>query len=267
MIKKERIILTLICMMAINCLIAQSIQDRIFNNVILIEKEDVIQKNGDYLINVITDVGTHKNPVIFDDSRLPLSFFMDTLFKPNPFVLIKPDWKFYEKISRQANRNGVVLEPITRNVFYQVEYANNEQKVDSIIISGDQPKINFVPKLRSSNTNKSIVVYHTEGFGSRCCPKDPKWEVENRLHEFITDFENKNNITIGDVYKEIRGKESEHILYFTLSTLDMQQKLLFLQEIQSCYFPIKKTKDIKIDSQIFTPFLVRKEGLRLLPEK
>ena len=110
-------------------------------------------------------------------------------------------------------------------------------------------------------------MYYTDGFGSRCCPKDPKWEMKGRLSEFIAAFEKRNHVKIGDVYKKITGKEGEHILYFTLSTLNTEQKLLFLQEVQSCYFLTKKTKDIKIASQVFIPFLVHKEGLKLQPKQ
>ncbi|WP_103867591.1 hypothetical protein [Aquimarina sp. I32.4] len=263
-IRKSVFFLTLI--LTINYSIAQSINDTIFTNVVLIQKEDIVQDNNDYLIDVIMDFDFKKTPIIFNNSRLSKSFFINKLFKDKPIILITPDWKFYEKVVEEAQRMGGCIEPATTNIFYQRKYLKNISKVDSVQISGNQPKMVFNSRVKGLKTDDTIIFYYTESYGSMCCPIDPKWKVKEKLDNFITSFEATNNIKLGDAYVKITGKEGEHIVYFTLSNLSKKQKLAFLQGVRGgIYFKNADRKYIEINPQIFTPRSIQKEGLKLVP--
>lgn len=264
--KIRKIILILSLLLTNNYANAQSINDSIFSNVLLIQKKDVVKNIDDYLIDVVINFDLKKSSVIFNDSGLSKDFITNRLFEHKSIIVIIPDWKFYEEITEEATRMGGCIEPATTNIFYQRKYIENESKTDSIRISGNQPKLVFNKSIKNVKFNDNIVFYHTESFGSTCCPKDPKWKIKQRLDEFITSFERENNIKLGDMYKKITGKEGEHILYFTLSNLNTKQKLLFLQEIRYWKYTDQKLKDIKFDPQIFTPNTIKKESLKLITE-
>ena len=262
--KIEKIIFIFSLFITNNNVNAQSINDSIFNNVLLIQKEDVIKNSDDYLLDVIIDFDFKKTPIIYNDTRLSIDSIASLLFKYKSFIVITPDWEYYDKIAEEAVNMGGCIEPTTTNIFYQRTYIENEWKTDSIRISGDQPKIVFKQPKKDVKFNDNIVFYHIENFDSTCCPKDPKWNVKQQLDQFIISFERENNITIGDIYKKITGKEGEHILYFTLSNLNIKQKLLFLQEVRFWTYPDQKLEHIKFSPQIFMPKTINKVGLKLI---
>jgi hypothetical protein len=264
--KIRKIIFILSLILTNNYVIAQSINDTIFKNVLLIQKEDVVKNIDDYLIDVVIDFDSKKTPLIFNDSRLSKDFFTNRMFEHKSIVLITPDWKFYEEVAEEANRMGGCIEPATTNIFYQRKYSENKPKADSIRISGNQPKVVFTQSLKDLKTNDNIIFYHTESFGSSCCPRDPSWEIKGKLDEFITSFEKVNNVKLGDIYEEIRGKEGEHILYFTLSNLSTKQKLSFLEEVRYWKYIDRKLEDVEFEPQIFTPNSIKKESLKLMTE-
>lgn len=265
--KIRHIIFILSLILMNNYAIAQSINDTIFKNVLLVQKDDVVKNNDDYLIDVVIDFDSKRTPIIFNDSKLSKDFFIERMFEHKPMFLIAPDWKFYDDVSEEANRMGGCIEPATTNIFYQIEYIGNKQKIDSIRISGDQPKLVFTQRKKDLKSNGNIIFYHKESFGSICCPKDPKWEIKERLDGYIASFEKTNNIKSGDVYKKVTGKEGEQILYFTLSNLRKEQKLNFLQEIRCWHFENKEKRDVVFKPQIFTPNSIKKEGLKLITEE
>jgi hypothetical protein len=242
---------------------AQKISDTSFVNVILLEKEQVVQQDEDYLLDIVYDFDVKKSSVIVNDTPLSKSFFFDRLFKEKPFILITPHKAYYKSIEAEATRENLHIEPAPTNIFYQRYYEKSTLKTDSIIVSGDHPTFNFLPQVEDLKTNQIIVAYYTVSFGSTCCQKDQKWEIEERLYQCITNFETKNNLDIGDIYIKTTGKEGEKDMFFTLSGLTLAQKLSFLKEIRYWTLSNKKRKNIKYKPQIFTPFTVQKKGLKI----
>lgn len=250
----------LISFVAMSPSYAQSIHDSIIKNVTLIDKEDVVQDNGDYLIDVVLQYSLNEIPVILNDSRqLPTELFLNRLFKSKPVLLITPNWQFYDTVAEEATRMEGCIEPAPSFIYYQ--RLKNNLKTDSIKVADNYPKLVFNSSIKELKTNDHIVFYHTESLGSSCCPRDPKWDEKEKLNNFISSFETKNNVKIGAVYKKITGKEGEQILYFTLSNLNLKQKLDFLQEVRSNYLKRKKTKQSKPTTQIYMPSTIRKEDL------
>jgi len=263
-IRKSTFILFLI--LANNYVNAQSINDSILKNVVLIERDNIAQNNDDYLIDVIMDFEKNINPVVYNDTKLPIRFFNNHLFKSKSFILIRPDLEYYNSVTEEATRMGECIEPTTTDIYYQISYFENKIKIDSIRKSGNYPKLVFNPIKRHLKIDGNVIFYHTEEFGSTCCLRDPKWDIKEKLDNFIMTFEKSNKVKIGDVYKKITGKEGEHILYFTLSNLNSEQKLKFLLEIRYWEYTDKHLEDIGFNPQIFQPSYIKEEGLKLISE-
>ncbi len=267
--KLRKIIFILSLILANNYSTAQSINDTIIRNVMLIQEKDIVKNIDDYLIDVIIDFDTQKPSIVFNNSKLPTQFFSNQLFKNKPYILIKPDDEYYNALSNGTDTelNDCDL-PLNINIYHQRTYFKNKPKIDSIKrFDNHQPKLIFNSSIDKLKTKDNIVLYYTFGFGSTCCPRDPNWDIKEKLDEFISGFENFNNVKIGDVYKKITGKEGEHKLYFTLSNLNKKQKLKFLQKIRYWTYIDRHIEDIKFEPQIFTPSFVKKEGLKLITEK
>lgn len=254
----------LFMMLTANYTVAQNINDTIIKNVVRIDEKDIVQHNNDILIDVVIDSQTKKNPIIFNNTKYSKDFFANNIFKQKTIMIITPDWKYYDEIAKEADEFDGCIEPATTNILYQRKISGNTVKTDSIRISGKQPKLIFKPITTQSNITNAIVYYHTETYSSSCCPRDPKWEVKEKLDEFISSFEVSHKVKLGEIYKRITGKEGEHILYFTLSSLTTVQKLRFLQQIRSVYRKSTSKKDKETTSQIFIPKSIRKNGLQLI---
>jgi len=261
-IRKTVFILSLL--LTYNSIIAQSINDSIFNNVILIDKKDVVKHQEDYLIDVVIDTELKKLPIIFNNSRLSKEFIENRLFKKQSIIIITPDWEFFNQVTEEATKMGGCIEQATTNIYYQKKHLENGITTDSIRISGEQPKLVFSQSLKDSESNDTIVFYHTESFGSSCCPKDTSWDIKHKLDHYISTFEKENNTKIGAIYERVTGKEVEHMLYFTLSTLNKEQKLHFLKDIRYWRNIDQKLNTKTFKPQIFTPHEVKKEGLILV---
>lgn len=265
--KSKKALFILFLILANKYVNSQSINDTTLKNVVLIQNDNIVQNNDDYLIDVIMDFEKSSNPVVFNDTKLPSRFFLNKLFKSKSFILIRPDWEYYSSVSEEASRMGGCIEPATTNIYYQIPSFENKTKIDSIRKSGNNSKLVFNPIKKHLKIDGNMIFYHTEEFGSTCCLRDQKWDIKEKLDDFITSFEKSNKVKIGDVYEKITGKEGEHILYFTLSNLNKEQKLDFLQEVRYWTFIDQKLKDIKFEPQIFTPSFIKVEGLKLITEK
>lgn len=264
-IRKTTFILYLVIMN--NFVFAQSMNDTIFKNVILIQEKDVVKNNNGYLIDVVFNY--KEMPVIFNNSKLSKHLFDNQLFKNKPYILIVPDSNYYDAFNKTIDEGENCCDmPLNINIYHQRKYNNNLLESDSLTITGNQPKLVFSKSLKDLKLNDNIIFYHTESFGSVCCPKDPKIKMKEKLTSYITSFEERNNVKLGDIYKKVTGKEGEHILYFTLSNLNKEQKLIFLQEIS--FWPYTYTdrllEDIEYDSQIFIARSIKKDDLKLMSE-
>lgn len=241
----------------------QKINDTSFVNVILLEKENVAKQGEDYLLDVVYDFNGKKTPVVVNDTQLSKSFFFNRLFKEKPFILITPHQAYYKSIEAEATRENLHIEPTSTSIFYQRRYVKNVLKTDSIIVSGDHPTFDFLPKIKDFNTNQLIVAYYTVSLCSTCPSKNQKCNVKERLYHYITNFETKNSLNVGDTYIRKTEKEGKKEIFFTLSGLTLAQKLSFLKEIRYWNLPNEKQKNINYKPQIFTPFTAPKYGLEL----
>lgn len=249
--------ITLIIFLLFQSFYAQTIKDSIFTNVIRIDSNDIIQQGDNYLINTILEPEDKQSLIIFNSTRLSKALFFDYALKNKAFILIMPDWESYDRIAAIATKEKGCFEPATTNWFYQRTYKNGKAKMDSIRYSGEQPEFTFSS---SHNSNKNTIVsYLIETFGSSCCEKDPKWDLKNKMDMFIKNYEKRIGKSLGKTYKKITGKEGEHILYYTLSNLNNEQKLNFTLEYYNEFY----SKNC-VSKYVLSPCRINKNGLELV---
>jgi CarboxypepD_reg-like domain len=120
---------------------SQTIHDTIFNDIILIERENVTIKENDFIINFPFKVS--KQPIIIynNDRRIPNNFFFNRttfLYKQNEIILLKNDWEYYKRIRESEKRTGLHLKPLRQARIYHINRIS--EKVDSSTITFDDPK-------------------------------------------------------------------------------------------------------------------------------
>lgn len=229
------------------------------NNVQMIGSELVASEDGHYLIDLPLLEQPDSLYSFFLQAHVPLSLFTDTdAFYPaiKRFIMIVPDWAFYDRVAKDAQKNGIVLEPATTNTYYYIDRTGGQVSVDSVHCSGDgHPQLNYGKAETPRNT---LRVYRTESYGSVCCPKDPNWALAPLDAAFISSYEKANNVRIRGTYKQLAGKEGEYNTYYTLTGMSVEQRLHFLLAKQAQW---RLDKSVELPAgQLFTPQLLPQEG-------
>ncbi|MDR2207080.1 MAG: hypothetical protein LBE36_13105 [Flavobacteriaceae bacterium] len=199
---------------------AQSIRDKVFNDVILIQPENVVTDGNDFLIDI--PFKPQENPIIIfnNDRRIPTKLFFakESFFpKQNTILLITPDWEYIENVAKNLPKD-VTIKPVGQYKFYYIDRNNAGYKVDSL-------------SRRIDNPHNPITMNF----------KKPE----------LRDDEIKCYGTICKYSGKISDKEDEDCECYTLSDLTNQQKLLFLKEFFQFHsviiFPeiLKKNKNHK----------------------
>ncbi len=228
-----------------------------YNNVVEIETKHVARSGEHILIDIPLAAYPDSSYVFFLNAAVPVERLVKYEgFYPavKEFIVIVPDWEFYEKLAADATKNGITLEPATTNLYYHILREEDNVKVDSIRISGDgHPKLEFQKPIAPKDM---LVVYRTESYGSVCCPRDPRWDIADQDPTFIKAFEQRNKVRIRSRYRQNNGKEGEYSIFYTLPGLSVQQRLNFILEKRSQWIVNKETKDSTFQPQVFTPQLV-----------
>lgn len=230
----KKALLIVISLLFIDQLQAQNIRDTVFNNVILIKSTDVSTNGFHFLVDI--PIKAQKEPIVIfnDDRRIPAKLFFSRssfLSEQNEFILITPDWEYYNNIEETERKNpGLKLHPYRQNKVYHIQRNNTKTQIDSLSIRMDDPrkpiKINFKnPELKENE----VKYFFKEYYGSTCCPEDPSWKYEKERNEMRNNFNEKYNVNVyKNFYRQIMGKEGEHCDYYTLSDLNNVQKIEFL---------------------------------------
>lgn len=240
---KKTLTLTIL-FFCLNNLFGQTIQDSVFNNVILINNTDVSTNGFHFLIDI--PIKAKKEPIVIvnNDFRIPAKSFFSRnsfLYGQNELILITTDWVFEKEIREREKREGIHIKA-HQNKIYHIKRSGTGYEIDSLSIVMHDPrkpiKINFKnPELKE----KEIKCFFQECYGSTCCPEDPSWKFEKERNKMRNNFNEKYNVNVyKNVYRQIKGKEGEHCDYYTLSDLTNEQKIEFL-------FPPKtytKTDDV-----------------------
>ncbi|MCL7987074.1 hypothetical protein M8998_03860 [Sphingobacterium sp. lm-10] len=199
------------------------------HHVVTIEQSNTATQEGFFLIDHALSCDAASVPVFFIQAHIPFAVFRDLEgFYPElpEFILVIPDWEFYNKIAEEATKNGISIEPATTNYYYQVSRANGSVTVDEYHISGDgHPQFNFEKPVASK---ADLVVYRTEQYGAICCPRDERHALSDKDATFIQGYEKQHGVKIKGTYRQNRGDEGEYSTYYTLQGLSARERLAFL---------------------------------------
>lgn len=265
-IKNQKIIYIIILLLSFSGSgFSQSINDKVFKDVICIESKDLARLNNNILIHKLLKTDDGHIPVFYNNAQIPDPlFFNSPSFYPelSEFIIISPDWQYYRSVAKSAKKSGLICaEPITTSKIFHIKRMENKVMVDSIKVQGSHhPEVNFSKAF--TLPEDSIAVYFTDCYGSVCCPRDPKWDLKINDKQFIAQFEKLQHVKTGNTYHQITGKEGEHCTYYTLDGLKPLLKLRFILDKQRSLY-IGKTKYKQGVPQIYTPQLISKKRLSL----
>lgn len=234
------------------------IPDSFYNNVIRIDDKDLTKNGASSLIDLAL-------PEIIKDSA---TFFLEADISPekiahsntfypelNSFVLIVPDREYYRQVNERARQiNGCIL-PIETNFYFKVVRSNDGVQIDSVKLMGSE-NVNWEPADLTEPEN-AIKVYHIDMFGSKCCPRDMKWDTKKDFRSYI-DSVHKNN---GNTFTVPAGEEGAHWIYFTFSNLS-KENIIQALDIRQRYYPSERNdKKVNTTMNVYTPILVDKKML------
>lgn len=213
---------------------AQTMRDTVFNEVILIDKNNVTTDGYDFLIDIPIQPQKGRITIFNNDPRIPLKLFLDKksfLLSQNEILLITPDWEYYNEIDASEKKTGYNLHPVRQNKLYYIERNNTGYKVDSLNVRMDDLGKPVTLKFKDVALKANEVkYYYGYCYGSTCCPRDIRWDLYENRQKNIEFFEKQNNVKITkDFYVFIAGEEGEHCGYYTLSNLSNAQKIAFLR--------------------------------------
>lgn len=249
---RNRIFVTLI--LVVNFCYSQKISDKYFENVIEITDKNVVTNGSDFLFDVAIPEES-KIPVLFVSAKVQQKLLSGIYPEFSRIIVVSPNWNYYDEISKQKLPEGVICaEPIASSVIYEFKRQNGKTLKDSLVLMGNFPEMKIVstPKIKANQT----LIYFTERFGSRCCPKDLQWENSPKREEFIANFEIENKTKIGNTYVKYTGKEGESNYYYTLNKLSNELKLRFILERNFYRIVNRHLKDIIKYPRILTPTIL-----------
>lgn len=116
-------------------------------HVVRIEKSNIID-NGKRIVLDFTlpELAGDDYAFFLSDAIPPERFFGTISFYPEleQFVLVVPDWKYYNRIAEDAKKSGIAVEPMVVNSYYRVRRWNGQIHVDSVYIEGEgHPEFKF----------------------------------------------------------------------------------------------------------------------------
>ena len=229
-----------------------------YGQVVMIDDDLVVKKNGSYLVDLPLQIAPDSTYVFFLSARIPMELFeKSNEFYPDlqHFVLIVPDWKFYNDIAKEASKKGMCIEPATTNFYYFVTREGGAVRVDSIRRSGDDnPGLDFI---KPASPKNMLTTYRRESYGSVCCPRDPKWDIADKDESFLRDFEKRSQLEVTKGrYVQMEGKEGEKSIYYTLPGLSPAQRLEFLAAKYAQWIVNKDVQTTAFMPQLFAPQMV-----------
>lgn len=229
-----------------------------YGRVVMIDNDFVTQKDGNYFVDLPLQIVPDSTYVFFLSTKIPVELLKKSNeFYPDlqHFVLIVPDWKFYGEVAEEASKNGMCIEPATTNFYYSIKREDGMVKVDSLRLSGlDNPRLDFVKPISPKGM---LTIYRRDGYGSVCCPRDPKWDNADKDELFLRDFEHRSHLKVTKGrYVQMEGKEGEKSIYYTLPGLSSAQRLEFLANKYAQWIANKDTGTRTIIPQLFAPQII-----------
>lgn len=268
----KRILIAVFICIASQSLFSQTIRDRVFNDVIVIDENNSAGRSN-FILNFPLEIIPKKPLIIYNNNpNFPNKLFLKTeflrhfLLKVNSFQLISDDTALRKKQYAEMEKGKGCTKPQGPAYFlYQATILNKKIVLDSLYIEPtdkEQPVLNF--RKKQAIPENQILVYYTDAWGSVCCPKDPKWSskkvITDDRKEILTGFSFKNAKT----YLRNMGDEGEYSLYFTLDNFTLADKLKFILLMNKSSIVNRELKDISNfpNPQIYFPYYVGNYNLK-----
>ncbi len=166
-------------------------------------------------------------------------------------------------VNRYSLSSISIIKPLkNKTPEYVIKYYP-EGEIDSLN-SVDNKLAQYKPLLNWTNwTNElkvdSVLIYYSEFYGSHCCPPDTRYANKITLTDFISEFEKKHQVKIGELFSIVMGYEGEHIVHLTLSGLTPAQKIQFIDERANSLLSSRKELN---QPTIYTPYWIPISGLK-----
>lgn len=227
-----------------------------YHHVIPVEQKHIAKLSGNYLLDIPLSEKSDATYVFYMHEKIPISLFRNPLsFYPSirQFILIIPENRYDQDIFGTFG-TSIYTEPPTAHYYYRIIRNADKIQIDSAYLtSGAEPKITYTKPLVPA---EMTAVYRRESYGSRCCPKDPMWDIIGEYPVFIEQFEKKYKVKITGTYSQMEGLEGEHTNLYTLPDLTTEQRLRFIVEKRAQWIDKREEVKLKFEPQIFTPELI-----------
>ncbi|MEZ4874762.1 MAG: hypothetical protein R2793_04760 [Flavobacteriaceae bacterium] len=238
---------------------SQALTDSLFVDALIIENENVTTSQGNYLIDIpllnesVKGLTFASLVYINASSTLPTPFLLEQIqremsrFSKANVIVITPDWEYYNRVAKEAESMEGCIEPATTQIYYQLTKKNNKITLDSLRISGAQPKITMAPKPKG----EMPLSYYQREYGSSCCPRDPAWDGKEAMDQKIGLFSSSYRKDILPTCTVLLGKEGEQKMLYALANLSQKEKLEFLIHMQD-------TTDNPQKKRVYAPIRLEK---------
>ncbi len=230
---------------------SQSIHDKIFNDIIMIENGDVISNGKDYMLRFPIDAKKESLIILNNDPNLPAKIFFNKesfLEKQNKIILITPDWEYLKSIWESDKRTGYHSDPVNQRKFYQIDRIKNT--VDSITIVEE-----YLVKPNTYNFSQGFPKDSNPIYAEECNDKIKNTiKFKDNLLNITKKFEIENNtIFLGIEKKNLSNKKNNscNILTFHNHNYNYEQRVTFINFLRYLYD--KKNKKIKHHPKLFLP--------------
>jgi len=230
---------------------AQSFKDSIFENVVVIDDDNITHMGMNFLIDISIPT-TIETPVLFISSQIPIDLLAKIYPEFPRIIVIIPNTTSSPCV---VSKNEIAQKPIKSTIIYEFIRSHKSVEKDSVILKKDFPKMKFA--LKTETQSDEFESFYNERFGSICCPRDTQWDNTPTRDEFVSSFEKVNNVEITETYKKSIGKEGEVIYYYTLNGISKELKLNFILDRNYNRIINRHFKDIIFIPQVFTPTRVK----------
>lgn len=205
----KKLLTLALLLLLLHSLKAQTINDSVFNNVILIKNENISMNNSDFL-NAIS-IKPQKKPIVIynTDRNIPIKLFIERktfLPKQSEFILITPDWEFYKKIREMEKQNGIHIKA-ERHKFYNIKRNNIGCTIDSLSKSihdvRNPIKFNFkeIKNINASPLNNDFTFIIGKW-------KEIEYQGNDGANDYVTKIENGQTITFEKNGKVVIEKDN-----------------------------------------------------------
>jgi len=229
-----------------------------------LNKENTFSYKNSYLIDIPINYEYHNSNLFIQDPKhlIPLNTYSEIYLNE---AFDRLDTIFISRIV-QVGENGLKKDILEKNIIpYFLGRYNINNPTDTLVDADDRfKKYKALSKSSLPPNSKFVLIYFVEKYGAS--PRDTRYDNKISLTDFITAFEKKHHVKVGEVISTSLGHEGDIEIYSTLSGLNSKLKLQFIRERELSLSPNKSKKDNDYPLRIYTPYLMDVSGFQIRVE-